>query len=208
MADYTFELGFDWNMPARGSAIGVLYALQLSLVDNGANGGAASVVSPANLSAALLSKTVDFRVYDVTAGPAPSGGSPQCLQVLFTTAALDPIDGSPLIDDFTPLEGKLAQLTLTAFTPIELDGEEKLISVAYGAVTAGWTVQSVTYDAANGVAAVGNSAWTLSIPGRFELRTMATVTKEGSLARYYEDDPEVIVGEGGSGGGPDFPTGR
>lgn len=178
MAGITLELAFDWDMASRGSAIGVFYQLQWSVVDNGKK----IVISPVKRSAIRTGNTLDFCVYNITDPAFQLAPEPQCLQLLFNNA-VDPTSTSP----FTPIKDNVPQITLTDFRPLPKDSGA-VHSVAFGRVRQGWAAEK---EGAPFTVTLGNS-------GRFELRTMVTVAVADKIARYYQVDPEMIVG--GAGG--------
>jgi hypothetical protein len=184
MADLTFELGFDWNMPSSENALGVVYALQMYLVKNDPDPNKSAVISPCNSSKINTGDTLGFRIYDFTGSPsAPAGTEPRALQVLFATAVdQQPANISPIL-----VAGKaLPQLATTDFgVP-----QQNPTSIAYGDVARGWDVTTL----------LPLSELRLSESGRFEMRAMLTVSVPGQMARFYRVDPEMVVGGSGTPG--------
>ncbi len=179
MANFTFELGFDWNMPPSGSALEVLYALQMSLVDDDNS----EVLSPCHSSKLNVDDSLSFRIYDFTGSPAaPTTAVPAAMQILFCWAT----DNHNIFSPIDISQGlQLPQLVTTEFVQIPAVGN-MVSSISYGDVSRGWTATTTPA-----------SPLTLANAGRFELRAMVTVADPGVMARYYRVDPEMVIGDGG-----------
>ena len=181
MANYSFEMGFDWNVPPSGGALEIIYALQMCLVDDQEG----VVISPCNASKLKIGDTLSFRLYDFTdpAEPAPANALPQALQVVFAWATNDKSSFSPFQDEGSQLP-QLATTQFVAIPPVN----NGVTSVAYGKVGRGWDVTMSPALPLN-----------FENAGRYELRAVVTLALPGVMARFYKIDPEIVIGDGGPG---------
>ena len=177
-----FEFGFDWNTnPSIRFRAGV-FLLQIYMVDID-DDRLRSIANPSDLRVEDLLR---FRIYDFTSQAGAGNASPQptALQLLFTAGAQT--EGSTSDRIFSPFVdsdgNQVPTLIFTEFSEIEEP------SRAYG-VSSGWQAS-----------AGGVDQYELHNPGRFELRALLTLSEPGQPGRFYEVDPEMVVGAGGTGG--------
>lgn len=167
MADWTFEVGFDWSSPPTMN--GLYYPLQICLVDT-----SGTVFVPTNPNWLKLGDTLSFRVYDITAYPSEAP-RPRVLQVLFSAGSSD--ESAP----FSPILVRGQQESLFASMDLQRTSTG---SVAFS-VDSGWL--------ANWTHAV--TPLTFELPGRFELAVALSVVNPGEMARFYRVDPEMVIGD-------------
>lgn len=179
--EYTVDFAFDWNAGPHPTLGFHLLQIGFTARSDASSGAPASFGHGATVGDSLA-----FVLYDNTeneANTAPLKPRLDNVEVWFTPTRHNQLFTSP----FGLATGLATRPRTTAETTID--------SVAYGKSLPAWPLFP---DASNPET---SQAYQLVNPGRFFLSARVAIS-EGSDTRTYRVDPEMIISNDGSGGGP------